>query len=247
MKLAAFLAAAICLAQTPAAFEAAAIKPADPNQRGSGIRTDHARIRVINSTIKFLVQFAWNVKEFQVSGGPSWANNERFDIDAVAAKPFEEGELKAMLQTLLAERFGVAVHLETQEKPGYALVVAKNGPKLPPPIEDRNIMFDHTATGDVTFTAKNITMAQFASALSSQLTAIVVDHTGVEGRYDCSLQWTPDRPLVSKSGEPLPPADAMPGPSIFTAVQEKLGLRLESRKVPTEIVVIDRADHPTAN
>jgi uncharacterized protein (TIGR03435 family) len=249
MKLAAFLtvAAFLAVAQTPS-FEAAAIKRANPEHKGSGISVDKARIKIINAPLKFMVWFAWDVKEFQVSGGPSWVDNERFDIDAVAAKPFEKGEVQAMLQTLLADRFNLAVHHETQDKQGYALVIAKNGPKLPPPVDDPNTLFSRTSNGDMTLTAKNVTMTRFASLLSTQLTAIVVDHTGIEGRYDCSLQWTPDRPLISKSGEPLPPpSDAMPGPSIFTAVQEKLGLRLESRKVPTEIVVIDHADHPTAN
>jgi uncharacterized protein (TIGR03435 family) len=233
-------------------FEAAAIKPANPDQKGSGIRIEKARIKVINAPLRFMVQYAWNVKDFQVVGGPSWAGTERYDVDAVSQKPFEGDDLRMMIRALLADRFKLAVHTETQEKPGYALVIAKNGPKLPPAEDDRNRLFSRTASGDTTLTAKNVTMEEFASLLSTQLTAIVVDRTGLDGHFNCSFQWTPDqptRPMISKSGEPIPapPADAVPGPSIFTALQEKLGLKLESRKVPTEIIVIDRAEHPSAN
>jgi len=229
-------------------FEAASIKPAKASGTRSGINIEAARIRVVNSSLKFCIEVAWDVKDFQVSGGSGWTSTEPFDIEAVAAKPFAKGEYRTMLQSLLTERFGLVVHHETQEKPGYALVVARNGPKLPPPVDDRSILFSRTANGDVTLTAKGATLSQLASALSSNLEQTVVDNTGLEGRFDVSMQWTPDRPLRSKSGELIPPpTDAVPGPSIFTAIQEKLGLKLESRKIPVDVIVIDRAEHPSAN
>ena len=229
-------------------FEAASIKPANASRTGSGINVAAARIRMINSSLKFCIEVAWNVKDFQVSGGSGWTSTELFDIDAVAAKPFEKGEYRKMLQSLLTERFALAIHHETQEKPGYALVVARNGPKLPPPVDDPGILFSRSPTGDVTLTAKGASLSQLASALSSNLGQTVIDSTGLEGRFDVSMQWTPDRPLRSKSGEPIPPPpDAVPGPSIFTAIQEKLGLKLESRRVPVDVIVIDSAEHPSAN
>ncbi len=251
MKIAAFFVATALLAQSPA-FEAAAIKPADPASRGMGINVQKARIRVMNAPLKFCVEVAWGVKDFQVSGANGWMDTEHFDIDAVAAMPFEKGEMQAMLQTLLVERFALKTHKETQEKQGYALVVGKNGPKLPPAEDDRSIMFSRTPTGDATLSAKSVTMAQLASALSSNLGSIVVDRTGLEGQFNASLQWTPDpsmRPLIGKNGEPAPPppSDATPGPSIFSALQEKLGLKLESHKVPVEVIVVEHAEHPTAN
>lgn len=253
MKFAAYIVffTAALLGQTPS-FEAASIKPANPESRGSGINVLPERIRVINASLKFCVEVAWNVKDFQVSGGPAWADTERFDIDAVAAQPFKKDEFRAMLQTLLAERFAVVVHHDMQQKSGYALVIGKNGPKLPPPVDDPGLLFSRTSTGDMTLTAKSASMGQLASALSSNLGATVVDRTGLDGRFDVSMQWTPDpssRPLIGKSGEPLPPppTDAIPGPSIFTVLQEKLGLKLESQKVPVEIIVIDHAERPTAN
>jgi uncharacterized protein (TIGR03435 family) len=251
MKLAAFFLPVAMLAQTPPAFEASVIKLAAVGRQGGGLRIDPARVKFINVPFKFLVQSAFNVKDFQVSGANGWMDTEHYDIDAVAASPFKDGEMRLMIQSMLAERFGMAFHRETLDRPGYALVVAKGGQKLPPPIEDRSMLFSRTPNGDVTFAGKNVDMPGLASALASRLGAIVVDKTGIEGRYDVSFQWTPDAstPVMGKNGEPAPPPppDAIPGPSIFTAIQEKLGLRLESRKVPVEVIVIDKANRPTEN
>jgi uncharacterized protein (TIGR03435 family) len=138
------------------------------------------------------------------------------------------------------------------ERQGFVLIVAKNGPKLPPPIEDPSVMFSRTPSGDRTLKATSVSMPRFAEALSTTLGQIVVDKTGIEGKYDVSFQWTPDpasEPRVSKSGEPLPPppADAMSGPSIFSALQDKLGLKLEARKVPVQVIVIEHAQRPSEN
>jgi uncharacterized protein (TIGR03435 family) len=232
-------------------FEAASIKVNSSGTTRSGISTYPARIKILNSTLKFCVEMAWDVKDFQVSGASGWMDGDRYDIDAVAANPFTKDEFRKMLKTLLADRFGLAVHTEMQERPGYVLVAGKNGAKLAPPIEDPSVLFSRTASGDRTLTATSISVKRLAEALSSALGAIVVDQTGIEGQYNTSFQWTPDasEPRMSKSGEPLPPlpADVTPGPSIFTALQEKLGLRLESKKVPAEVIVIERANRPTEN
>jgi uncharacterized protein (TIGR03435 family) len=207
------------------------------------------RIKIINSTLKFCVQMAWNVKDFQVSGATGWMDAEHYNIEAVAAEPFQKDDYRIMLRALLADRFGLVVHTETREKPGYILVTAKNGPKLSPPVEEPGIMFSGTSSGDRTLKATGVTMEALAGALSLPLNAIVVDRTGIEGKYDLSLQWTPDSstmPRVSKSGDSLP-LDATAGPSIFTALQEKLGLRLESQKVPVPVIVIEHANRPSAN
>jgi len=250
------LAAAVCTlwGQSPAApaFEAASIKPSAPGKAGGGINTSAARIRIVNSPLKFCIQIAWNVKDFQVSGGAGWMDSERYDIEAVAASAFKEGEYRAMLQTLLTDRFGLVTHRETRERSGYALVPGRNGAKLEPPDGEPGIMFNRTPTGDVTLKATSVNMGLLAGALSSSLGTTVVDRTGVEGLFNASLQFTPDpgtQPLVSKSGTPLPPPppDAAAGPSIFSAIQEKLGLKLEAIKVPVEVIVIDRANRPSMN
>jgi uncharacterized protein (TIGR03435 family) len=253
MKRAALFAATLSVVfGQPPAFEAASIKPNSSGRPGGGISLYPARIKVINSSLKFCVQVAWNVKDFQVSGGANWIDTEHYDIDAVAANPFTREESRAMLQTLLTDRFGLTIHREMQDKPGYALVAAKNGPKLQPSAEDPSIQFSRTSTGDRTLKAPGLSMPQLASALSQALGKIVVDQTGIEGIFNIALQWTPDpssEPRMAKNGEPMPspPPDAMPGPSIFTAVQETLGLKLESKKVPVEVIVIDRATRPTEN
>lgn len=253
MKRAALFAAtlSVVLGQAPA-FEAASIKPNSSGRPGGGISLYPARIKIVNSSLKFCVQVAWNVKDFQISGGANWVDTDRYDIDAAAASPFTREELRTMLQALLTDRFGLAIHREMQEKPGYALVVARNGAKLQPATEDPSVQFSRTSSGDRTLKAPGISMAQLASAFSTALGKIVVDQTGIEGKFNVALQWTPDyttEPRMAKNGEPMPapPPDSTPGPSLFTAVQETLGLRLESKKVPVEVIVIDRATRPTEN
>jgi uncharacterized protein (TIGR03435 family) len=233
-------------------FEAASIKPSSPGRVGGGMNISPGRIKIMNSSLKFCIQMAWNVKDFQVSGANGWMDTERYDIDAVAAVRFKEGEYRVMLQALLTERFGLAIHRETQERPGYALVVGRGGPKLPPPGETRDILFSRTASGDTTLTARNASVGELAQGLASTLGATVIDRTGIEGRFDVSMQWTPDatsEPMRSKSGMPLPPPtpDAVPGPGIFTVLQDRLGLKLEARKMPVEVIVIDRASRPSGN
>ncbi len=107
-------------------FDAASIKPAGAGRVGGGLHLSPARIRVVNQSLKFCVQTAWNVKDFQVSGGSGWMESERYDIDADAAKPFDPGEFRTMLQALLADRFGLAVHRETKDMRGYALLPGKD-------------------------------------------------------------------------------------------------------------------------
>jgi uncharacterized protein (TIGR03435 family) len=251
------LALSLVHAQTPAApsFEAASIKAAAPGKLGGGISIQGARFRIVNSSLKSCVQMAWNVHDFQVSGATGWMDAERFDIDAVAASPIQGLEHRAMLQSLLADRFGLVIHRETRERQGYALVVGHKGAKLLSPTEhtdEPSLLYDRTPDGNFTLTAASASMKQLTDALSFRLGAIVVDQTGLDGKFDFSLEFGPEtrnEPTLSKSGEPLPPppADSAPGPSIFSALQEKLGLKLEARKLPVEVIVIDRANRPTEN
>ncbi len=242
---------ALAWCQAPA-FEAASIKRSNSASTGSGLNLSPNRMRIVNAPLAFCVAMAWNVKDFQVSGASGWMATERYDIDAVSAAAFQKGAFRAMLQTLLAERFGLAIHRETQDRPGFFLVAARSGAKLPPPTDSPDMLMSRTPTGDRTLKATSATMSALAGILSTIVDATVLDRTGIEGQYDVSLQWTPDpatEPLLSKSGMPLPPppAGAVPGPSIFNALQEKLGLKLEAHKVPVEVIVIDRANRPSGN
>src|ERR1700722_2383204 len=172
LKLTLFALALTVRGQSPA-FEAAAIKVNNSGKPGSGLSLYPARIKIINSPLKFCVMMAWDVKDFQVSGAAGWMDSDRYDIDAVASSPFTKQEMRTMLQALLADRFGLAIHHDTQERPGYALVAARSGPKLAPPVDDPSIMFSRTSTGDRTLKAPNVSMAQLASALSSNLGSVV--------------------------------------------------------------------------
>lgn len=233
-------------------FEATSIKPSAPGRVGSGMNVLPARIRITNSSLKFCVQMAWNLQDYQVSGAQGWIETSKYDIEAVAASPFKPGEYRAMLQAMLTERFGLVIHRETKDKAGYALVIGRNGPKLPPPTEDPNILFQPDCFRRHDFEGhERIDEAVGGSSVVNS-EGPVADNTGIEGSFDVSLQWTPDpssQPLLTKSGAPAPPppSDAAAGPSIFTALQEKLGLKLDARKVPIEIIVIDHANRPSEN
>ena len=168
----------------------------------------------------------------QIAGGPAWLDSDRFEILAKAEQPVDNDlVLMRMLQTLLAERFQLMVHRETRTIPALVLEVAKNGPKL----EKAEGKEASTNNGRGLIDARTITMRRFAEVLSRQMDLPVIDGTGLPGAFDLKLEWAP------------PNAKPDSGPSVFAALQEQLGLRLESRKMPIEILVIDRAEKPSEN
>jgi len=234
---------------TPApAFEAASIKPSKVEPGGSsGITTRKGGISARNVTLKRCIRGAYDVQESQIVG-PKWAGEDRYDIDAKAAGPSGDSELMAMLQSLLAERFGLAFHRETRELPGYALVVGKSGLKAKRSQPDGD---SRSISSRVAIDAQACSMRRLAQKLSEVIHAPVADLTGVPGEFDFQLKWTPEdmqaRPPSdgNKPGSAL--ADLANGPSVFTALQEQLGLKLEPRKVPTEVLVIDRAEKASEN
>ncbi len=252
--------AALGMSADSAAFEVATIKSSDPASRGMSISLGNGGIFATkNVTLKMLVALAWNVREFQVSGAAGWIGTDRFDI---VAKPdhevprSEEGRAieRAMVQSLLADRFHLQAHTESKEMPVYALIVAKNGSKLvesDPESKGPSLGFSGNRGGKTSVTANKVTMKIFSEALSNQLGRTVIDRTGLNSSYTFKMEFTPDLPVGSgKEGADGEKADisALPdGPTVFTALTEQLGLRLESRKGPVEIVVIDHAEKPTDN
>lgn len=160
-------------------------------------------------------------------------DESRYDIEARAGYAAQYAELNQMLQTLLAERFHLKLHHETRSLQGYAIVVAKDGLKMKPSAPGTR---GHTNDnpGSVVSTATSI--SRLALKLSVLLKVPVLDETGVNGSFDFALHWIPDEA-----------ADPTAGPSLFTAIQEQLGLRLEARKVPTDMLVVDSAEPPSAN
>jgi uncharacterized protein (TIGR03435 family) len=228
-------------------FEVASIKPskAEPGS-SSGIDTDKGRLSARYVTLRRCIRGAYNVPETQVLGGPKWIDDERYDIDAKSAGPAGDHELMIMLQSLLAERFNLVFHRETRPMSGYALVAGKSGLKAQHSAPDGPRRTSARRGG---IDAQGSTMANLAQKLSDAVHLPVADFTGAEGAFDFKLQWTPeDGSAKPPSGGDKPGAAVVDaGPSIFAALQEQLGLKLESRKVPTEVLVIDRADKASEN
>jgi uncharacterized protein (TIGR03435 family) len=198
--------------------------------------------------LKRCIRGAYDVQESQIVGGPKWAGEDRYDIDAKAAGPAGDRELMEMLRSLLSERFKLAFHRETRELPGYALVVGKSGLKAKrsqPDAESR------TNSSRVAIDAEACSMYQLAQKLSEVIHVPVADLTEIEGEFDFQLKWTPDDMQAKPpSGGDKPAAaavDLASGPSVFAALQEQLGLKLEPRKVPTEVLVIDHAEKASEN
>jgi uncharacterized protein (TIGR03435 family) len=243
------LSAAAGFAQPAAApaFDVASIKiSADPPGH-SGAHTGPGSLRVQNRTLKECIMAAYQVQDFQVSGGPKWLESERYNIDAKAAGPADDDQLMLMLQTLLAERFQLAFHRETRPAQGYAMVLAKGGLKLKPN-ETEGDYSAHTTRNSVT--AVHMSMADLAGVVASRLGVPVADATSVPGAFDITLQWTleEERPKPSAaSSQPVAPQNAASGPSLPEVLQEQLGLKLEPRKVSIQVLVIDRAGKPSEN
>jgi uncharacterized protein (TIGR03435 family) len=241
------------------AFEVASIKP---NKSGGGRSSsgfNHGRFTATNAGIKTLLQYdAYGIPEGQIQGGPAWLSSDRFDIEAKVDDATAEkmGKLsrdernnldRQLIQQLLADRFKLVVHWETQQLPVYALIVAKNGPKLE---KAKDASSTGVSSNNGKLTAKGVTMERLAQTLTSltsrELGRFVIDKTGIEGRYDLALTWSPEdrsAAMVNASADNAAP----PGPSIFTALQEQLGLKLESTKGPVERLVIDHIEQPSEN
>ena len=219
-------------------FEVDTVKLSPPQPMGHtsiSLSSGHGRVTMTNVTLKRAVMSAYVVGPNQVFGGPSWFDSINFDIAAKAAIPTDDDALlMRMLQALLADRFKLVVHHETRVIQAYALEVLKQGPKL----EKSEAGEDSINVSRSAMDATHITLDRFVEALSRELDHPVVNHTGLTGTFNLKLQWEPER------------ADGAGGtdrPSIFTAVQEQLGLRLHAEKAPVDTIVIDHAEQPTDN
>ena len=235
-------------------FEVATIKPSSPETRGQSIlvgRGGSNLFTTTNTTLNDIITFAYDIHLRQVMGGPSWLESDRFDI---TAKPEQQGipniaQLRTMVQKLLAERFGLAFHREKREMPAYVLTVGKGTPKLTKN-ENGGLLPGFGGRGPGSIGVQNSTMAEFAGFLQARvLDRPVVDQTGITGKFDFTLAWRPD---VAQLGPPgaaptqLPP-DVEARPDLFTAIQEQIGLKLESSRAPVEAYVIDKVQKPSEN
>lgn len=262
----AILGTAVVLGQTPTlTYEVASIKPSGPDFRGTSIQIQPGGgLRVSGGTLKLLITLAYDVREFQVSGGPGWIDSEHYDImaktdHASASDPSQmtddqrkttQEQMRQRLQALLAERFQLTIHREKTEQSAYALVVARSGSKLQPAaVKEGERARPMMRMGRGQLSGQGVPLDMLVTSLSSQLGHPVLDRTGLTGNFDFTLEWTPDPgqpsgpPGADVHGPPVDPN----GPSIFTAVQEQLGLRLESQKGLVEKIVVDRVERPSGN
>jgi len=231
MRLAAtFLLASLALAQTPPAFETASVKLNKTSDPASWWKVRPGGLVVYNMSIKNIVKAAYAIQDVQFSGA-DWLDEGRYDIDAKASSRASGKELVEMLQTLLADRFKVTLHRETRQVPGYALTVAKSGLKIQPSTNENTT--EHESANK--FTATHIDMPRLARLVERVVKQPVVDDTHVSGGYDFVLEYA----RAASDDNTLP--------SIFTALTEQLGLKLESRKLPVEVIVVDRAERPAEN
>ena len=241
-------------------FEVASIKPSKTNT-GVTVGVGSGQGGGRNVTLKMLIAAAYRVQEFEIVGGPRWISSDRFDVEGKAEDPkADPDQLRLMLQSLLEDRFQLKLHRENKEAPIYALVVAKDGPKIKrapdqasPPVsgpaqQGAGPIRGAIRIGGGSLVGNAVTLSLFTRLLSQRLDRTVVDKTNLDGRFDIRLYWTPDvgEVALDPGGNPLPPADAT-GPSIFTAIQEQLGLRLESTTGLVDLIIIDHVEKPSAN
>ena len=231
-----FVALAACALAQPA-FEVASVKPADPNANGTSIYGSPGQLHMENFSLQDLIKQAFQVKDFSISG-PSWLTSARFDVVAKRPSGSSRQQVGAMLQSLLADRFHMTWHRQTRVMPAYALLVDKKGLKLQPVEGEPEESGD---SGPARLTAYHTTMSLFADSLSTQLDRPVKDMTGLPGIYDIKLRWIPEGADPATLNLSLPT-------SIFTALQEIAGLKLEPRRLPIEILVVDHIERqPTGN
>ena len=245
------------LAQTPQpklAYEVASIKGnADSSSTRWGFQTETGgRIRATNVPLRILIVIAYGAsanstmgQDFTLAGGPGWISTEGFDVDARPPEGLTPtaAQTQEMLQALLAERFQLKVRRETRDGPAYALVTAKGGPKLKPSPDSQKP--GGTTIGRGLIRATHQDLNGLATVLAGQVNRKVVNRTDLTGLYDFELKWMPD-PSPPAPGEQPPPPDS-DLPSLFTAVEEQLGLRLEPTTAPVDTLVIEHVEQPSAN
>ena len=274
MRIAVFLVAYVTLtalldlsAQAPPAFEVASIRPnTSSNAQGQGLAGPQpgGRFVAVGATLRGLVSGAYD--GMQIVTGPSWMDSSRFDINARASSEVAPDEMRRMLRSLLVDRFKLVAHTETRELPIYVLSTARSDRKLGPTLRES----DATCTKDArsfvptgpggppacgdfrmgarSLIARGMFMPVFAQVMRGRVGRPVMDRTGLTGAYDLELEWSSDLglqqapPGAAGAGELTPD-----GLSLFTAVQEQLGLRLQADRGPVDVLIIDSAEQPTPN
>jgi uncharacterized protein (TIGR03435 family) len=236
-----------CFSQTPPAFDAASIRPAEGKMRPE-IVTSPGTLTVHNQTLQFLIYWAYDTPPFQING-PDWLNDARFDVLAKSDSGGDDARLRLMLQTLLADRFGLKTHKEQKEMQVYAITLAKGGPKFKESTDEGPPVFDRG--GPTMLTAHRVTMKDFALQVSDPLKRPVIDETGLKGKYEIRIDVSAYMQNLAAGGEGKGGGgegqmDVMS--ILFNALQQQLGVKLESKKANVDLLVVDHAEKtPTDN
>jgi uncharacterized protein (TIGR03435 family) len=254
-------------------FDAASVKP---NTSGSGLvrlSIPPGRLSGVNVTLRMLLRSAYGLPDFRMSGGPGWMDADRFDVEATAGGSATLDQIHAMTKSLLEDRFKLKSHIDTREQPIYVLVPARRDGKLgdkihqsgdeclpmmplagappaPPPPAGPAVggvrqCPSMLALGGIS--GRQLPIARLVGTLSQYIGREIVDKTNLAGTFDFDLQWTPDQiPGGGRGLIPVAPFDPN-GPSLFTALQEQLGLRLDSSRGPVDVLVIDGVEKPSSD
>jgi uncharacterized protein (TIGR03435 family) len=244
--------AALMPADASPSFEVATIKPSRPDVPGKVFNVQGRTFRTVNTTVTDMVTFMYGVHATQLVGGPAWMTSEKYDVSGQPDLPGTPSlnQWKGMMQKLLTDRFKLAFHRDRRELSVYALTVARSGSKMTKNDSDPNGLPSLFFRGLGVLPARNANMSDLAGLLQGAvLDRPVVDQTGLEGRFDFTLNWTPDETQFGGLGikVPPPPDNAAAPPGLFTAVQEQLGLKLDAARTPVEVFVIDRVEKPSEN
>ena len=233
---------ALPIAQAPSGanprFEVASVKVNASGDPGGGTRPLPERFEATNASLTVLVMTAYNVRDFQVTGGPAWTATERFDVRASAGRTVPLAEMRGMVQSLLTERFKLVSHRQTREVRGWKLMLARSDGKLGPSL--RRCAADCKGADlfqPGKWSEHGSPISSIASMLSTRLRAPVADRTGLEGQFAIDLEWS-----IPDGQADAPGAAAQ---ALVTAVREQLGLKLEADRVPVDVLVIDSVERPT--
>jgi uncharacterized protein (TIGR03435 family) len=231
-------------------FEVVSIKPANPAQMGGGIKPmpGGQTYEAKNVPVKLIFALMYKIPMQRISGGPGWLDTDRWDIEAKAAHSSNLDDLHTMFQNLLADEFKIQFHKEVKEVPVYALVVDKSGSKMKLNESEQDFKIPLNGGPDGETIGIRVSMPHFCWWLSQVMARDgrpVIDKTGLDKFYDFKLSFAPElSPKVE--GSNLPPG-LMDRPTIFVALKEQLGLKLEAQKGPVDVYVIDRAEKPATN
>jgi uncharacterized protein (TIGR03435 family) len=231
------------------AFEAASIKPSAPGDRSVINRSAGGRFTADKASLRVLVKWAYELTDDELEGGPKWTDSDRYDIvatpeqDAGNEPVARDGQIRMMVRSLLADRFKLAMHREAREMPAYVLSVSKDGPKLTATTYPAGPQVRMAGMGQMrSMTFQAAPTSYIARYLSTQLHRKVVDQTNLKGTFDCRLEWAPDMDRLA------PQVASDPGgPSIVTAIQKQLGLRLHLEKTLVDVYVMDGVERPSDN